>query len=154
MTSINYTLNIKAKRKIYGIIGALITLIVPFFLMLFNHDDHLKTDQSYCPFKMLTGFPCIGCGITKSMVYCYEGNLYKSMNFHVLGPFVLLFCFFVTGVLVAELITKKEYFNGVLFNKKVAYSLAVFLIIYHFFRIVYFVKNNDIDSILNQSIWR
>lgn len=46
--------------------------------MLHNHDHHLETDQSLCPFKMLTGFPCPGCGITKSLVYLYEGDLQKA----------------------------------------------------------------------------
>ncbi|MGK4566332.1 DUF2752 domain-containing protein [Flavobacterium sp. 3HN19-14] len=85
MTSTNYTINTRQKRKIYGIAGAVITLAVPFFLMLFNHDNHLETAQSLCPFKMLTGFPCPGCGITKSMVYFYSGDLSKSLHYHVLG---------------------------------------------------------------------
>lgn len=81
----------KRDRKILGIIGAVITLVIPFFLMLHNQNNHLETDQSLCPFKMLTGFPCPGCGITKSLVYFYEGDLYKSLYYHILGPFVVLF---------------------------------------------------------------
>lgn len=154
MTSINYTINIKSKRKIYGIIGATITLMVPFFLMLFNHDNHLETDQSLCPLKMLSGFPCPGCGITKSLVYFYEGDLQKSLYYHVLGPLVIVFCIATILVLSAELITKKEYFNNFLFNKKMAYGLGIFLATYHFFRILYFIKDNSIDDILHQSIWR
>lgn len=154
MTSINYTINIKSKRKIYGIIGATITLMVPFFLMFFNHDNHLETDQSLCPLKMLSGFPCPGCGITKSLVYFYEGDLQKSLYYHVLGPLVIVFCIATILVLSVELITKKEYFNNFLFNKKMAYGLGIFLATYHFFRILYFIKDNSIDDILHQSIWR
>lgn len=154
MTSINYTINTKSKRKIYGIIGALITLIVPFFLMLFNPDNHLETAQSFCPFKMLTGFPCPGCGITKSLVYFYEGDIQKSLYYHILGPFVVLFCIVTVLVLSVELIKKKEYFNKLFFNKKLAYGLALFLIVYHFIRIIYFIKNNDVDAVLHQSIWK
>jgi Na+/H+ antiporter NhaC len=154
MTSINYTINIKSKRKIYGIIGALITLMIPFFLMFFNQANHLETDQSLCPLKMLTGFPCPGCGITKSLVYFYEGDLQKSLYYHILGPFVILFCIVTIGVLTTELITKKEYFNSLLFNKKLAYGLGIFLATYHFIRIIYFINNNSMDDILHQSIWR
>lgn len=154
MTSINYTINIKSRRKIYGIIGAFITLMIPFFLMFFNHNNHLETDQSLCPLKMLTGFPCPGCGITKSLVYFYEGDLQKSLYYHILGPLVILFCVVTIVVLTTELITKKEYFNNLLFNKKLAYGLGIFLATYHFVRIIYFIKNNSIDDILHQSIWR
>jgi hypothetical protein len=154
MTSINYTINIKSKRKIYGIIGAFITLMVPFFLMFFNQNNHLETDQSLCPLKMLTGFPCPGCGITKSLVYFYEGDLQKSLYYHLFGPLVVAFCITTIAVLSTELITKKEYFNKLLFNKKLAYGLAIFLATYHFIRIIYFIKNNSMDDILHQSIWK
>jgi hypothetical protein len=154
MISTDFTINTKTKRKIYGIIGALITLMVPFILLFFNQNNHLDTDQSLCPLKMLTGFPCPGCGITKSLVYFYEGDVIKSLYYHILGPFVVLFCVMVILVLSTELITKKEYFNSLLFNKKLAYGLAIFLATYHFVRIIYFIKNNSIDDILHQSIWR
>ena len=154
MTSTNYTINTHSKRKIYGIIGALITLMIPFFLMFFNHDNHLETDQSFCPLKMLTGFPCPGCGITKSLVYFYDGDLQKSMYYHIFGPLVVGFCILTIVVLSTELITKKEYFTKLLYNKKLAYGLAIFLASYHFIRIIYFIKNNSIDDILCQSIWK
>ena len=142
------------ERKILGIIGALLTLIIPFFLMLHNQNNNLETDQSLCPFKMLTGFPCPGCGITKSLVYFYEGDLYKSIGYHVLGPFVVLFCLVTILVLATELITKKEYFNEILYNRKLAYFLACFLIFYQIVRITYFIENNTFDSILKESIWK
>lgn len=154
MTSINYTINTKSRRKIYGIIGAGITLMIPFLLLFFHQNTHLETDQSLCPLKMLTGLPCPGCGITKSMVFFYEGNLQKSLYYHILGPFVVVFCIATIVVLSLELFTKKEYFNRLLFNKKLAYSLAIALAIYHFIRIIYFINNNSLDDILKQSIWR
>jgi hypothetical protein len=154
MTLINNTINSKSKRKIYGIIGALFTLLIPFFLLFFDQSKHLETDQSLCPLKMLSGFPCPGCGITKSMVYFYEGYLYKSLYYHILGPFVIVFCIVTIAVLLTELITKKEFFTKLLFNKKLAYGLGFFLATYHFIRIIYFIKNNAIDDIVKQSIWR
>ena len=122
--------------------------------MVNDGDNHLETAQSLCPLKMLTGFPCPGCGITKSLVYFYEGNLWKSLTFHIFGPFVILFSLMTIEVLSTELITKKEYFNAYLYNKKIAYFLAFVLVIYHVIRLVYFIKNNDLDSILKQSIWK
>lgn len=154
MTSINYTINIKSRRKIYGIIGALITLMVPFFLIVFHQNNHLETDQSLCPLKLLSGFPCPGCGITKSMVYFYEGEINKSLYYHLFGPLVIAFCMLTIGVLSVELITKKEYFAQLVYSKKLAYSLAIFLGTYHFIRILYFIQNNSMDEICRQSIWR
>jgi hypothetical protein len=154
VTLTNFTINTAQKRKIYGILGALFTLIIPFFFMLNDGDNHLETAQSLCPLKMLTGFPCPGCGITKSLVYFYEGDLWRSLTFHIFGPFVILFSLATVIVLSTELITKKEYFNTYIYNKKIAYFLAFVLVIYHTIRLVYFIKTNDFCSILKQSIWK
>jgi hypothetical protein len=149
-----YITNTKSKRKIYGIIGALITLLVPYILLLNNGNHHLETDQSFCPFKMLTGFPCPGCGITKSLVYFYEGDLPKSLHYHILGPFVIAFSLLTIIVLTTELITKKEYFNRWLYSKKLAYGLGIFLAVYHIIRLGYFIHDNSWSSIAHQSIWQ
>lgn len=154
MTSINYITNTRVKRKIYGIIGAISTLIIPFLLMLSNEDNHLQTDQSLCPFKMISGFPCPGCGITKSLVYFFQGDLLKSLSYHILGPFVVLFSLFSIVLLTCEIAIRKEYLNKYFYNKKLAYGLGVFLTIYHVCRLIYFVQNNSIDSILKESIWK
>ena len=154
MISTNYIINTKVKRKIYGIAGAFTTLAIPFVLLLQNGNHHLETDQSFCPIKMLTGFPCPGCGITKSLVYFYEGNLYKSVSYHILGPFVIAFAVLTIIVLSTELVTKKEYFDKWLYNRKLAYGLAIFLAAYHIIRLVYFVYENTWEGILQQSIWR
>ena len=128
--------------------------MIPFFLMLFSSGSKLENEQSFCPFKMLTGFPCPGCGITKSLVYCFEGDWYKSFYYHILGPFVILFCIITILVLITEIITKKEYFNQYLYNKKLAYGLGLFLGTYHLIRLIFFIRNHSIDEILSQSIWR
>ena len=125
--------------------------MVTFFLYI--SDQKLENEQSFCPFKMLTGFPCPGCGITKSLVFFYQGEWTKSMHYHLFGPLVVLFCVLVIVVLVIELITKKEYFNRYIYNQKLAYQLAFVLAIYHIIRLFLFIKNNSIDDIIKQSIW-
>lgn len=116
--------------------------------------SHLETEQSLCPFKMLTGLPCPGCGITKSMVYLYEGNLLKSLQFHVLGPFVIAFSIALIGLLLTEIATGKEYFNQYFYNRKLAWALGFLLIAYHLSRLVYFIATTSSSDIVKQSIWR
>jgi hypothetical protein len=122
--------------------------------MLNNGDDHLKNDQSLCPFKMLTGFPCPSCGITKSIVYFYEGNVFKSISYHILGPAVVFFCLMVIVLLSVELKTQKDYFKQYIYSKKLAYGLAIFLGIYHIIRLVYFVNEHSFQEILRESVWK
>lgn len=43
-----------------------------------------------CPFRLLTGLPCPGCGLTRSLVCLLHGDLASSIAFHPLGPLVAL----------------------------------------------------------------
>jgi hypothetical protein len=150
--SINSTNKIRT-YKIYGIVGALLTLAIPYFIMILQVGN-IEKEQSLCPFKMATGFPCPGCGITKSMIFLYQGDVVKSLYYHVFGPIVVLFCFLTIIVLLFELFTKKELFYSIIYNKKIAYIMGFILAIYHLIRLVIFISNNNIQDILQQSIWQ
>ncbi len=128
--------------------------MIPFFLMLGNTDGHLKNDQSFCPVKMLTGFPCPSCGITKSIVYFYQGDIVRSISYHILGPATVFLCAFTIVLLSIEIKTKKEYFNQYLYNKKTAYGLAIFIGVYHIIRLIYFIHEHTVQEILKESIWK
>ena len=122
--------------------------------MLNDKDDQLKNSQSLCPIKMLTGFPCPSCGITKSIVYFYKGNIVESISYHILGPATVFFCFLLIVLLSFELITKKEYFNKYIYSRKLAYGLAIFIGLYHLTRLVYFIHEHSFQEILKESIWK
>lgn len=128
-------------------------LAVPFFIMLSSH-EHIETEQSLCPFKMVTGFPCPGCGITKSIIFFYQGDLLKSLEYHVLGPFVPIASIIAILVLLAELVTQKNYFSSILYSTKLAYALAILLGTYHSIRLVIFVSTHNVQQILTESIWQ
>ena len=137
--------------KILGITGALITLVIPYYIMLTNH--HVETSQSFCPMKLLTGLPCPGCGITKSLIFAYHGDLLKSLSYHIFGIPLIIGSMVALVVLSMEIITKKEYFNSILYSRKLAYFLAYILAGYHLIRTIVFIAQNSWMDILRESIW-
>ncbi|PZO28475.1 MAG: DUF2752 domain-containing protein [Flavobacteriaceae bacterium] len=141
-------------NRILGITGAILTLVIPFILWLKESDNSLEKEQSFCPLKATTGFPCPSCGITKSIVYFYDGNLVKSLSYHLFGPLVVGFCVFIIVLFLVEIRTKKVFVQKWFYNKKLAYYLATFLIIYHVIRLVLFIKENSLNDIVHQSIWK
>jgi hypothetical protein len=130
----------------------MLTITVPLLIML--SDPHIESSRSLCPFKLLTGLPCPGCGITKSIVFFYKGDIMRSFTYHIFGPFVVLFCVLAIIVLTAEIISRREYLNKLLFNRRIAYALGFILASYHFTRLVIFISHSSVHDILQASIWR
>jgi Protein of unknown function (DUF2752) len=127
------------------------TLLLP---LVFIHDAQFEHGQSLCPLKALTGFPCPGCGITKSLVSLYKGDLAGSIHYHILGIPLALFCVAVIVVALVELSNGRRYFRMLLYSKRLAWSLGIGLGVYHIARSVEFVHSHDVDGILRESIWR
>lgn len=49
------------------------------------------SDLTLCPFRLLTGLPCPGCGMGRALTAAFRGNLSASWHFHPLGlPLLIL----------------------------------------------------------------
>ncbi len=142
----------KRRKKLYIILGAILVIIFPLYIYLFDF-DHISTEQSLCPIKMATGLPCPGCGITKSIVFFYNGDIQKSLNYHLFGPFLLLFSISTIILMSIEIIVDKQFLRSIINNLKIAYFLGIVFSIYHIIRVVIFINNNNLDYILKETIW-
>lgn len=59
-----------------------------------------------CPFKYLTGCNCPGCGIQRSIIEAFCGNLGESFTLHPAGiPIILISVFFILNL-------KMKFSNG------------------------------------------
>lgn len=57
-----------------------------------------------CPFRLMTGLPCPGCGLTRSWVYLVHGQWHDAFAANPFGPILLLLCIgYVAAVVVALL---------------------------------------------------
>ncbi len=60
-----------------------------------NHSVHLGSISipPTCTFKNLTGLPCPGCGLLRSMVSAMHGDVSSSISYHRLGLLTLAYIF-------------------------------------------------------------
>jgi len=60
----------------------------------------IEAGPSFCPFRLASGLPCPGCGLTRSVVALAHGDPAASLYFHPLGlPVVAA----LVGLVVLEL---------------------------------------------------
>ena len=67
----------------------------------FNYFHHGGAKVIVCPFRLVTGLPCPGCGITRATVLCLHGcfreavalnlNFILAVGFIICGPFLLAY---------------------------------------------------------------
>ena len=50
----------------------------------------LTSGPSFCPFKVFTGLPCPGCGLTRSAVAFLHGDPSTSVFYHPLGAPIVI----------------------------------------------------------------
>lgn len=43
--------------------------------------------HAFCPFLIITGFPCAGCGLTRAVFYILTGQFTRGMNLNPAAPF-------------------------------------------------------------------
>ncbi|MFN8522077.1 MAG: DUF2752 domain-containing protein [Chloroflexota bacterium] len=58
----------------------------------------LESAPVLCPFRVLTGLPCPGCGMTRSVVAALHGDLSTSLFYHPLGPVMLALALLLAAV--------------------------------------------------------
>ena len=52
--------------------------------------------HAFCPMVVLTGFPCPGCGMTRSLFFLLTGRIGQSVWIHPMGiPIAGLICYFL-----------------------------------------------------------
>lgn len=52
--------------------------------------------QTFCPFRIVLGIPCAGCGMTRAVICLITGDIKNAMQLNPAAPFwvAFLICFF------------------------------------------------------------
>lgn len=75
-----------------GILGILLVLLISsicYYCFHINFNDYLSR-ISLCPFHLMTGIPCPGCGISRAMILLSQFKIIESLKMNYLAIFLLL----------------------------------------------------------------
>jgi len=76
-----------------------------------------------CPFQFFFGIPCAGCGMTRAVLSCLNGNWKQAFYYHPL--------FWILPVLLLLLIKKKT-----VFTKIITYNIIILFFIVYMIRLL------------------
>lgn len=85
-----------------------------------------------CPLKILTGFPCPGCGLTRAGLLFLQGRF--GASFHMHGFFILGLVFLGFAVFLKKVLKK----NSIFMNRYAIIILVLFLAYYGYRMYLYF----------------
>jgi len=57
-----------------------------------------------CPFRLMTGVPCPGCGLTRAFCLMAHGHFAEATHYHALAPVVLAYLLFLWGYKLIEVV--------------------------------------------------
>ena len=70
-----------------------------------------------CPFKLLTGVPCPGCGMTRAYLHLFEGDIQGAFYFHPLFwliPLLVLLVIFWKKPMVQRINQNRYFWLGLM----------------------------------------
>lgn len=95
-----------------------ILILVLFIISLyfFNVEDkkvcipilHIQM-PSLCMFKNITGWPCPGCGFTRSLILSSRFDFISAFKYHIAGPFIFLFLLLLIPLKLYLIIRRKGF---------------------------------------------
>lgn len=89
----NARAGVRARRDALPPWGLLtLTLAASVLLPPPGGDGRIAHLPSACPFFLLTGLPCPGCGLTRAFVCLGHGRWHEAWHWHPLGPALYALC--------------------------------------------------------------
>jgi hypothetical protein len=101
------------------------------YLALFSFDNlSFQNNIPHCVFKLVTGIPCPGCGMGRSTIELFSGNILNSFRYNILCfPFTLMIIISLFWMF-ADIVKKKEtFFMFINQNMKKKYKFLLFAIV-------------------------
>lgn len=83
-----------------------IILIIPKIIGIYS--PQIDKEESWCPFLRFFHIPCPGCGLTKSIIHFYKGEIIESFQYHYWGGIFVIFCCVLEIFLLIDIFTGKD----------------------------------------------
>lgn len=114
--------------------GVAIILAIPLIIGLLDPD--IVNKESLCPVMRFYHIPCPGCGLTKSFILLYRGDLATSIYFHPFGIIIVCVLCLLLLLAVIDWIGNNNLFDKVIELTTFWQFLTILFAIQYIIRII------------------
>jgi hypothetical protein len=103
-----------------------------------------------CPFRIMTGLPCPGCGLTRSFCAMSRGQLAAAFGDHLFGPVLYFVALLSIPLMIYQLITNRriEWFHRLCYSRSLARIMAILFGGYHLVRISLLLQSGQVPHLI------
>ena len=83
-----------------------ILLLLGYCWIIFSYFTEGQTELVVCPFRLITGISCPGCGLTRGIIAFLHGEIAKSISYNILSIPIAIAMFGFSCTLCYDYITK------------------------------------------------
>lgn len=125
-----HTLVIKSRQYPFNTVIAILAIVGGYLALLFMDYSQNHEHITSCPFKLLTGIPCPGCGMGRATVALFSGDILQSLYYNILCIPVSIVIIISLCWLVYDLTRGQEtFFKTIRRPVKLKYQIPVFAIL-------------------------
>jgi hypothetical protein len=106
---------------------------------------YLAGGKTFCFFQNVYGIPCPGCGLGRSFICLFNGNIYNAFYYHPLFPLVILI-----GIVL--LFRKIKYIDGIYKSQSVWIGVVGLFMLVWIFRMIFFFPHTSPMTITHNSL--
>lgn len=105
----------------------ILTLVYLLGIVWIILNEFFNLSITLCPTKVLWGIPCPGCGMTRAVKLCLEGDLWTAVRMNPNIILVWIVLPIAPFILITQLATKKDYIERInaFLDKKVYLFIIV-----------------------------
>jgi len=137
------------RRAIGGLSLSLFLLLFVYFYQPYALNSAAGTTITVCPFRNLTGLPCPGCGLTRSVFHVAHGDYARGLALYPFAPVFFIVVFLELANAAAGIARRGRvlFFWNDLFRKKWflagAYAFGTVVLAYDIWRIVHIIRTSS-----------
>lgn len=102
-------------------VGAVVTFVATQIYLISSLTFGAPGYYNYCPIKIGTGYPCLFCGSTRSLMAAVTGDLQLALHYNPLGVLIYLVICILGLIAISDWILHTNHLTGI--AKKVENAL-------------------------------